>query len=62
MNNQECKSTIDEKKLQQNNMIYNSTLNNYEKICSSCKRSSCIAYIVLFAIFFISISISSVFI
>ena len=62
MNNQECKSTIDEKKLQQNNMIYNSTLNNYEKICSSCKRSSCIVYIVLFAICFISISISSVFI
>ena len=62
MNNQECKSTIDEKKLQQNNMIYNSTLNDYEKICSSCKRSSSIVYIVLFAIIFISVSISSVFI
>ena len=39
-------------------MIYNSTLNDYEKICSSYT-----VYIVLFVIFFIiSISISSVFI
>ena len=39
-------------------MIHNSTLNDYEKICSSST-----VYIVLFAIFFIiNISISSVFI
>ena len=44
-------------------MIYNSTLNDYEKICSSCERSSCTIYIVIFVIFFIiSVSISSVFI
>ena len=39
-------------------MIYNSTLNDYEKI-----RRSCTVYIVLFVIFFIiSINISSAFI
>ena len=54
---------IDEEELHQNEIIYNSALNDYEKICSSCKRCSCTLYIVLFAIFFIiSISISSVFI
>ena len=43
--------------------IYNSTLNSYEKKCSSCERCSYAIYIVLFVIFFIiSISISSVFI
>ena len=53
----ECSENIDEKELHQNKMIYNSTLNDYEKICSSCT-----VYIVLFVIFFIiSISISSVF-
>ena len=31
-------------------MIYNSTLNNYEKICSSCT-----VYIILFAIAFLMI-------
>ena len=50
---EECSENIDG-----NKMIYNSTLNDYEKICNSC-----IVYIVLLAIFFIiSISISSTFI
>ena len=55
---EECNENIDE-----NEMIYNSTLNaiplnDYEKICNSCT-----VYIVLLAIFFIvSISISSAFI
>ena len=53
---------IDEEELHQNKIIYNSALNDYEKICSSCKRCSCTLYIVLFAIFFIiCISISSFF-
>ena len=57
---EECTENIDEKELHQNKMIYNSTLNYYEKIYSSFERSSCTVYIVLFAIFFIiSISISS---
>ena len=39
-------------------MVYNGTVNDYQKVCSSCT-----AYIVLFAIFLmISVSISSVFI
>ena len=55
---EECRKNIDEKKLNQNQMIYNSNLNDYEKICSSY-----IVYIILFVTFFImSISISSVFI
>ena len=46
------------KELHSNKMIYNSTLNDYEKICSSCA-----IYIVLFVLLFIiSISISSIFI
>ena len=46
------------KKIHPNKMIYNSVLNHYDKIFSSCT-----VYIVLFVIFFvISISISSVFI
>ena len=50
---EECSENINE-----NEMIYNKTLNDYEKICSSCT-----VYIGLFVIFFIlSISISSVFI
>ena len=54
---EECKENIDEKKLHSNKMMYNSTLDNCEKVCSSCT-----VYIVLFVIFFIiSISISSVF-
>ena len=59
---EECDEKIDEKKLHptelhSNKTIYNSSLNVYEKICSSCT-----VYIVLFVIFFIiSISISSVF-
>ena len=55
---EECRKNIDEKKLHQNKMIYNSNLNDYEKICSSY-----IVYIILFVTFFIiSISIRSVFI
>ena len=60
---EECSENSDEKelystKLHANKMIYKSTLNDYEKICSSYT-----VYIVLFVIFFIiSISISSVFI
>ena len=38
---EECSENIDEKELHQNKMIYNSTLNDYEKICSSCERISC---------------------
>ena len=53
-----CSKNIDEEKLHLNKMIYNSTLNNYEKICSSCT-----VYIVLFIIFFMkSISISCAFV
>ena len=60
---EECTENIDEKELHQNKMIHNSTLNDCEKICSSCESSSCTVYIVLFAIFsIISISVSSVFI
>ena len=57
----ECSENIDEMELHQNKMIYNSTLNDYEKICSSCECSSCTISIVLLVIFFISISISRVF-
>ena len=50
---EECCENIDG-----NKMIYNSTLNDYEKICNSC-----IVYILLFVIFFIiSISVSNIFI
>ena len=65
---EECHENIDEKELHptelhSSKMIYNSILNDYEKICSSCKHSSCTTYIVLFIIFFkLSIGISSVFI
>ena len=55
---EECNENIDEKELHQNKMIYNSNLNDYEKICSSCT-----IYVVFFVIFFtMSVSISSVFI
>ena len=58
---EECNENINEKKLDPTKMIYNSTLNDYEKINSFCGHSSCKIYIVFFAIFFIiSISISSV--
>ena len=54
---EECNENIDEKELHSNNMIYNSTLNEYKNVCNSC-----IIYIVLFVIFLIiSISISSAF-
>ena len=50
---EECNENIDESE-----MIYNDTLNEYRNVCGSCT-----AYIVLLVIFFmISISISSVFI
>ena len=57
----ECSENINEKELHPtelhlNKMIYNSTVNNYKKICSSC-----IVYKILWVIFFlISIDISSV--
>ena len=53
---EECHKNIDEKELHQNKMIYNSNINDFKKICNSC-----IVYILL-VIFFISISISIVFI
>ena len=51
---EECSENID-----RNEMIYNSTLNDYEKICNSCT-----VYIVLIVIFFMIniISICSIFI
>ena len=49
---EECSENIDEKELRQNKLIYKATLNDYEKICSSCHRSSWAMYIVLFVIFF----------
>ena len=50
---EKCSENIDE-----NEMIYNTTLNDYEGLCNSCT-----IYIVLFVIFFItSITISSAFI
>ena len=50
---EECSENIDG-----NEIIYNSTINDYEKICSPCT-----VYIALFVIFsIISISISSVYI
>ena len=52
---EECSENINEKELHPNKLSYNSTLNHYEKICSSCT-----IYIVLLIIFFIiSITISS---
>ena len=50
---EECSENIDG-----NEMIYNTTLNDYEKVCNYCT-----IYIVIFVMFFIiSISISSAFI
>ena len=48
---EECRENIDEKELHStelhsNKMIYNSTLSDYKKICSSC-----IIYIVFFVVF-----------
>ena len=42
----ECSENINE-----NEMIYNGTLNKYKNICSSCESSSCAVYIVLFSVF-----------
>ena len=51
-----CNENIDQKvlhptKLQSIKMIYKSTLNDYEKICSSCEASSCTIYKVFCYIF-----------
>ena len=60
---EECRENIDEKELHStelhsNKMIYNSTLNDYKKVCSSCT-----IYIAFFVMFFIiSVCISSAFI
>ena len=55
---EECSENIDEKELHSNELIYNGTSIDFEKICSSCS-----VYIVLLVIFFIiSISISNIFI
>ena len=60
---EECNENVNEKKLHSSKIIYNSTLNDYDKTCSSYERSSCTICIVFFVIFFIiSISISIVFI
>ena len=49
---EECSENTDKKNLRPNKMIfYNSTLNDYEKLCSFCERCSCAIYIVLFVIF-----------
>ena len=37
---EECNANIDQKELHPNKMIYNSTLNESEILCSSCERSS----------------------
>ena len=51
---EECNENFDEKELHSNEMVYDSTLNNYKIVSYSCA-----VYIVLFVIFFIiSISIS----
>ena len=55
---EECTENINEKELHSSEMIYNLTLNDYKKVCSSCT-----IYIALFVIFLIiSTSISCVFI
>ena len=55
---EECSENINEKELHSSEMIYNLTLNDYKKVCSSCT-----IYIALFVIFLIvSTSISCVFI
>ena len=47
---EECSDNTYEKELHPNKMTYNSTLNDYEKLCSSCT-----IHIVLFVIFFLKI-------
>ena len=60
---EECNENIDEKELHPNKLIYNSTLNDYEKICSSCEFKSWTIYLVFIVIFYIRrISISGFFI
>ena len=55
---EECNKNINEKELHKNKTIYNSNVNDDEKICSSC-----IVYMIFVVMFFIiNISISSVFI
>ena len=46
---EEFTENINEKELHSSEMIYNLTLNDYKKVCSSCT-----VYIVLFVIFLIS--------
>ena len=59
---EECNENIDDKELHPNKMICNSTLNDYEKICSCCKCCSCQNIHCFFFIFFIiSLSICRVF-
>ena len=59
---EECREHIDGKESHQNKMIYNSTINDYEKISSSCECSSCAISLVLFVIsFIISRSVNIVF-
>ena len=65
---EECSENIDETELHPTElhaikMIYNSTLNDFEKIYRSCERSSCTIYEVFFVLsFIVSISTSSAFI
>ena len=55
---EECSENIDGSKMLHNEILDGIPLNDYKKVCNSCK-----IYIVLFAVFFItSICISSVFI
>ena len=54
---EDCSENTDVKKLhpnklQSDKMIYNSTLNDYEKTCSCCERSSSTINILLFIIYF----------
>ena len=48
---EECHGNIDGKELYQNEMIYNSTTDDYEKICTSCERSFYTMYMVFFVVF-----------
>ena len=51
------------KNIGENEMIYNSTVNDHKNICKICERSSCTIYIILFSAFLtISIGIGTVFI
>ena len=59
---EECREHIDGEESHQNKMIFNSNINDYEKISSSCECSSCAISLVLFVVsFIISRSVSIVF-